>query len=46
MLWRRKPQQKPSLAEFDRERAISAIMSGQPVIPFWLDAVHQQMSQG
>ena len=46
ILWRRKPQQKLSLAEFDRERAIAAILSGQPVIPFWLDAVHQQLSEG
>lgn len=46
MLWRRLPQEKLSLAEFDRERAQAAILSGQPVIPFWLDAVHQQLKEG
>lgn len=46
MLLRSLPQQKLSLAEFDRERAIAAILSGQPVIPFWLDAVHQQLIEG
>lgn len=33
------------LVEFDLEKAIASLKSGQPVIPVWLDQIHQQIQQ-
>ena len=33
------------LVEFDLERAIAALTSGQPAIPLWLDAIHQRLAK-
>ncbi|MFB2835022.1 hypothetical protein [Floridanema evergladense] len=32
------------LVEFDLEKAIASLKSGQPVIPLWLDRIHQQVA--
>ena len=37
-------EKKLRLVEFDRERAIAFLDRGQPVIPVWLDMIHQQLS--
>lgn len=31
------------LVEFDLEEAIASLKSGQPVIPLWLDAIHEEL---
>lgn len=33
------------LAEFDLESAITSIDRGQPIIPIWLDRIHQTLNQ-
>lgn len=43
MLWRDTLEQELELVEFDLERAIASISVGQPVIPIWLDAIHQRL---
>jgi hypothetical protein len=32
------------LEEFEREDAIASLDNGQPVIPVWLDEIHQQLA--
>jgi DNA-binding transcriptional MerR regulator len=33
------------LVEFDLEDAITSLKSGQPVIPLWLDAIHEELTK-
>ncbi len=33
------------LVEFDLEEAIASLKSGQPVIPLWLDAIHEELAK-
>jgi DNA-binding transcriptional MerR regulator len=33
------------LRDFDRETAIASLDRGQPIIPVWLDRIHQQLNQ-
>jgi hypothetical protein len=33
------------LVEFDLEDAIASLKSGQPVIPLWLDAIHEELKK-
>ncbi|AFZ20480.1 MerR family transcriptional regulator [Allocoleopsis franciscana] len=33
------------LLEFDLEDAIASLKSGQPVIPLWLDAIHEELTK-
>jgi hypothetical protein len=33
------------LVEFDLEEAIASLKSGQPVIPLWLDAIHEELKK-
>jgi DNA-binding transcriptional MerR regulator len=33
------------LVEFDLEEAIASLKSGQPVIPLWLDAIHDSLAK-
>jgi DNA-binding transcriptional MerR regulator len=33
------------LVEFDLEEAIASLKSGQPVIPLWLDAIHEELTK-
>lgn len=44
MLWWDKQERSLELVEFDLEKAIASLKSGQPVIPLWLDRIHQQVS--
>ena len=32
------------LVELDRSRAIASLKAGEPVIPVWLDQIHQQVT--
>jgi hypothetical protein len=32
------------LVEFDMARAIASLKAGEPVIPVWLDQIHQQVT--
>ncbi|MBD1881267.1 MerR family transcriptional regulator [Coleofasciculus sp. FACHB-T130] len=43
LVWNRK-EKDFRLEEFEREEAISSIDNGQPVIPVWLDEIHQQLA--
>ena len=43
MLWRETSEQPLKLVEFDLERAIASVASGQPAISVWLDAIHQRL---
>ncbi|MGB3208046.1 MAG: hypothetical protein WBB28_23940 [Crinalium sp.] len=44
MLLREAVTQSLELVEFDLKRAISSLREGQPVIPVWLDAIHQRLT--
>ena len=44
MLWWDKQERSLQLVEFDRERAIASLKSGEPVIPVWLDRIHQRLA--
>ncbi len=33
------------LVQFDLEEAIASLKSGQPVIPLWLDAIHEELAK-
>lgn len=46
MLWQSAPDNKLNLAEFDEEKAIAAIKSGQAVIPVWTEIVKRQLQEG
>ena len=37
---------KLDIAEFDEEKAIAAIKSGQAVVPFWTEIVKKQLQEG
>ncbi len=43
MLWRDSAERSLELVEFEPERAIACLKAGQPVIPVWLDKIHQQL---
>lgn len=38
------PKQSLELVEFDLERAIASLREDQPVIPLWLDVIHQRVA--
>lgn len=44
MLWWDGQERSLQLVEFDRERAIASLKSGEPVIPLWLDRIHQRVA--
>ncbi|HAX78804.1 MAG TPA: hypothetical protein DCY88_23990 [Cyanobacteria bacterium UBA11372] len=44
MLWWDSQERSLSLVEFDLERAIASLKSGQPVIPLWLDRIYKQLN--
>ncbi|HBE20754.1 MAG TPA: MerR family transcriptional regulator, partial [Cyanobacteria bacterium UBA11367] len=44
MLWWDKQERSLQLVEFDLERAIASLKSGEPVIPVWLDRIHQRLA--
>ncbi|MEA5497938.1 MerR family transcriptional regulator [Limnoraphis robusta Tam1] len=44
MLWWDSKERSLHLVEFDMEKAIASLKSGQPVIPVWLDQIHQQVA--
>lgn len=44
MLWWNGRERLLELVEFDLERAIAFLKEGQPVIPLWLDAIHQRLA--
>lgn len=43
MLWWDSKERSLNMVEFDMEKAITSLKSGQPVIPVWLDTIHQQV---
>lgn len=43
MLWRETQERSLLLVDFDLERAIASVREGQPVVPLWLDAIHQRL---
>jgi hypothetical protein len=43
MLWWNGKTRSLELVEFDWEGAITSLKAGQPVIPVWLDAIHQRL---
>ena len=43
MLWWDQKKRSLVLGEFNREKAIASLDRGQPVIPVWLDLIHQQL---
>lgn len=44
MLWWDSQERSLELVEFDPQKAIACLESGQPVIPVWLDRIHQQLA--
>ncbi len=44
LVWDRK-EKDLRLEEFEREDAIASLDQGQPVIPLWLDCIHQQLQR-
>ncbi len=44
LVWDRKKKDF-RLEEFEREDAIASLDQGQPVIPLWLDCIHQQLQR-
>jgi len=44
MLWWDSKERSLHLVEFDMEKAIASLKAGQPVIPVWLDQIHQQVT--
>lgn len=45
MLWWDSKERSLHLVDFDMERAIASLKSGEPVIPVWLDLIHQQLAR-
>jgi len=45
MLWWDSKERSLQLVDFDMESAIASLKAGQPVIPVWLDQIHQQIQQ-
>lgn len=43
MLQHRPLKRSLELVEYDLDLAIASLRKGQPVIPIWLDAIHQQL---
>jgi len=46
MLCQDAPGSKLGLAEFEEEKAIAAVRSGQAVVPFWTEIVSKQLQEG
>jgi hypothetical protein len=44
MLWWNGKTRSLELVEFDWEEAIASLKAGEPVIPVWLDAIHQRLA--
>ncbi len=44
MLWWDSKERSLQLVDFDMESAIASLKSGEPVIPVWLDEIHQQLA--
>lgn len=44
MLWWDSKERSLELVEFDLEKAIASLKAGEPVIPVWLDRIHQQLA--
>jgi DNA-binding transcriptional MerR regulator len=44
MLWWNGKARSLELVEFDWEEAIASLKAGQPIIPVWLDTIHQRLS--
>lgn len=44
LLWNRKTK-KIQLEQLEREKAIAALDDGLPVIPVWLDSIHQHLTK-
>lgn len=44
MLWWNGKTRSLELVEFDWEEAIASLKAGQPIIPVWLDAIHQRLA--
>jgi hypothetical protein len=44
LLWNRKTK-KVQLERLERENAIAALDDGLPVIPVWLDSIHQHLNK-
>lgn len=44
MLWWDSKERSLQLVDFDLEKAIASLKSGQPLIPLWLDRIHQQVA--
>lgn len=45
MLWWDSKERSLQLVDFDLEKAIASLKAGQPVIPVWLDQIHQQLAR-
>jgi hypothetical protein len=44
MLWWNGKTRSLELVEFDLGEAIASLKAGQPIIPVWLDAIHQRLA--
>ncbi|MGA9381026.1 MAG: hypothetical protein WBV73_19850 [Phormidium sp.] len=44
MLWWDQQERSLQLVEFDLEKAIASLKSGEPVIPVWLDQINQRLA--
>ena len=44
MLWWNANERSLELVEFELEMAIASLQVGEPVIPVWLDKIHQQVA--
>jgi len=45
MLWWDSRERSLQLVEFDMEKAIASLKAGEPLIPVWLDTIHQRLHQ-
>ncbi|BBD57176.1 MAG: hypothetical protein I4E98_22205 [Planktothrix agardhii KL2] len=45
MLWWNQQERSLQLVDFDLEKAIASLKSGQPVIPVWLDVIHLRVAK-
>lgn len=43
MLWWDSKKRSLELVDFDMEKAIASLNAGEPVIPVWLDKIHQRV---
>lgn len=44
MLWWDSKERSLQLVDFDMDKAIASLNAGEPVIPVWLDQIHQQVT--